>query len=98
MQQIDQFSDVPLYRQLARILQREIEADRIPRLSALPSEKQLEQEYGVSRDTVRRAMELLRSQGLAFTIPQRGTFAGSRPPRDPAGGDFLDGEADLLDS
>ena len=39
----------------------------------LPSVKQLQQEHDVGRDTVLRAIELLRGEGLVFTISRRGT-------------------------
>jgi DNA-binding GntR family transcriptional regulator len=34
----------------------------------------LQQEHGVSRGTVRRAIEILTAEGLVFTIGARGTF------------------------
>ena len=37
------------------------------------------QAYGVSRDTVRRTMALLRDEGVVFTVPHRGTYVGPRP-------------------
>ena len=39
----------------------------------------LVQAYGVSRDTVRRTMALLRDEGVVFTVPHRGTYVGPRP-------------------
>jgi len=49
------------------------------RLTALTSESSLIQAYGVSRDTVRRTMALLREEGVVFTVPHRGTYVGPRP-------------------
>jgi len=40
----------------------------------LPSVKQLQQEHDVGRDTVLRAVEILRDEGLVFTVPRRGTY------------------------
>jgi len=76
---IDQYSEVPLYKQLAAILRGQIEAGQFSRLDPLPGEATLEQQYEVSRDTVRRAIALLRDEGLVFTLPQRGTYVGPRP-------------------
>jgi len=45
----------------------------------LPSESYLQQQHGVSRGTVRRAIEMLAAEGLVFTIRARGTFVGPRP-------------------
>jgi hypothetical protein len=41
----------------------------VPPLGAL-----LQQEHDVGRDTVLRALELLREEGLVFTVPRRGTY------------------------
>jgi pimeloyl-ACP methyl ester carboxylesterase len=50
---------------------------------AAPQKRQngqvIEQTYGVSRDTVRRTMALLREEGVVFTVPHRGTYVGPRP-------------------
>jgi GntR family transcriptional regulator len=76
---IDQYADEPLYSQLAGILRRKIRSGDLDHLDPLPSETTLTQEYGVSRDTVRRAVAVLRDEGLVFTIAQRGTYVGPRP-------------------
>jgi DNA-binding GntR family transcriptional regulator len=55
-----------------------IESGELARLDPLPSESTLTQEHDVSRD-VRRAIAVLREQGLVFTIAQRGTYVGPRP-------------------
>lgn len=43
----------------------------------LPSIKQLQQEYDVGRDTVLRAIDIIRSEGLVFTVPRRGTYVSA---------------------
>lgn len=68
---------MPLYEQLAAILRARIKSGEIT--SKLPSESWLQQEHGVSRGTVRRAIEILAGEGLVFTIGARGTFVGSPP-------------------
>ncbi|MDQ2874249.1 MAG: GntR family transcriptional regulator [Actinomycetota bacterium] len=40
----------------------------------VPSETSLVQEFGVARGTVRRAIEVLRDEGLVLTVQGRGTF------------------------
>jgi GntR family transcriptional regulator len=55
-----------------------IESGKLQHLDPVPSESSLVQNYGVSRDTVRRTMALLR-EGIVFTIPHRGTYVGPRP-------------------
>jgi GntR family transcriptional regulator len=78
-ERVDKYADEPLYVQLAGILRRRIESGELARLDPLPSESTLTQEHDVSRDTVRRAIAVLREQGLVFTIAQRGTYVGPRP-------------------
>ena len=63
----------PAYRQLAAILRDQI-AEGQWRTGPLPSVKQLQQEHDVGRDTVLRAIDLLRGEGLVFTISRRGTY------------------------
>lgn len=80
---LDQYSDVPLYEQLADVIRGRIRAGKLKHLDSLPSETALEQEFGVSRDTARRAIQALRDEGLVFTVRRRGTFVGPRPdPQD----------------
>lgn len=76
---VDQFSAVPLYRQLAEIMRARIESGELARLDPLPSEATLEQDFGVGRDTVRSALAVLREEGLIFTIQARGSFVGPPP-------------------
>jgi GntR family transcriptional regulator len=65
---------IPKYYQLANILQRKIEAGEWPPRSAIPSERQLEQLYDVSRPTIRQAIESLIQLGLLYREHGRGTF------------------------
>jgi DNA-binding GntR family transcriptional regulator len=67
----------PAYRQLAAILRAQIGAGQW-RTGPLPSVKQLQQEHNVGRDTVLRALELLRAEGLVFTVPRRGTYVSPK--------------------
>ena len=78
-ERVDKYADEPLYVQLAGILRHRIESGELARLDPLPSESTLTQEHDVSRDTVRRAIAVLRDEGLVFTIAQRGTYVGPRP-------------------
>lgn len=76
---LDMYSDVPLYEQLAAMLRERIRTGQLKQLDPLPSETTLEQEFEVSRDTVRRAIQQLRDEGLVFTVRRRGTYVGPRP-------------------
>ncbi|MGC9399426.1 MAG: GntR family transcriptional regulator [Anaerolineae bacterium] len=71
---LDASSDIPLYRQLYHIFRRQIIAGTLPPGEQLPSERQLAAEHGISRHTVRQAMDLLRKEGLAYRQHGRGFF------------------------
>jgi GntR family transcriptional regulator len=72
---VDHGAPEPAYQQLSTILRTRI-AKGEWRSGPLPSVKQLQQEYGVGRDTVLRAIDILREEGLVFTVPRRGTYVG----------------------
>jgi DNA-binding GntR family transcriptional regulator len=67
----------PAYRQLAGILTERIAAGQW-RSGPLPSVKALQQEYGVGRDTVLHAIQLLRDAGLVFTVAKRGSYVSPK--------------------
>jgi GntR family transcriptional regulator len=70
---VDHGAPEPAYQQLVAILRARI-AKGEWRTGPLPSVKQLQQEYGVGRDTVLRSIEIMRQEGLVFTVPRRGTY------------------------
>jgi DNA-binding GntR family transcriptional regulator len=67
----------PAYRQLATILRTQITGGQW-RSGPLPSVKQLQEEHDVGRDTVLRAIDILREEGLVFTVPRRGTYVSPK--------------------
>ncbi|MDM0116025.1 GntR family transcriptional regulator [Variovorax sp. J22R133] len=64
----------PLYAALAGILSRDIRGGKHQPASVFPSEKELTERYGVSRQTVRQALRVLRDQGLISSHPGIGTI------------------------
>lgn len=70
---VDHGAPEPAYLQLAVILRARI-AKGEWRNGPLPSVNQLQQEHDVGRDTVLRSIEILREEGLVFTVPRRGTY------------------------
>lgn len=70
---------VPLYQRLADALLREIARGRLRPGDRLPTENELIRAHGLSRITVRQALEVLRQRGLVERFPGRGSFV-SRPP------------------
>lgn len=75
---IDFDDQQPLYVQLAEILRGRIASGEIPPRRALPSKRQLMQEYEVSARTVDSAMALLRDEGLIVTERGKGLFVTER--------------------
>jgi DNA-binding transcriptional MocR family regulator len=72
-------SMLPAYLQLAIYLRGAIIVRRLPPGSPLPSEPELSERYKVSRDTVRKAMQLLRDIGIAETRRGVGHFVTRAP-------------------
>jgi len=74
MDEVDPLGPVPVYEQIASILRRQIEAGELQQGRAIPSETTLVQRYGVARDTARRAIQVLRDEGLVVTVKGRGSY------------------------
>ena len=75
---VDPESDEYVYEQVAAILRDGIRSGKYPPGRMLPSAKSLSQEHGVSVNSVKRATELLKAEGLVRTVIGRGIFV-SRP-------------------
>jgi GntR family transcriptional regulator len=71
---IDPYNAVPKYHQLAGILRKKINDGDWPPQSPIPSERQLETLYSVSRPTIRQAIELLIHEGYLYREHGKGTF------------------------
>ncbi len=76
---VDRGSPEPAYQQLAGILRAKIAAGEWS-TGPLPSVKQLQDTYDVGRDTVLHALDVLRAEGLVFTVPRRGTYVTRNQP------------------
>ena len=70
---------VPLYHQLRNLLREYIVGGKLPPHTRLPSEGELQAQYGVSRMTVRLALNDLVKEGLIYRQAGKGTFVA--PPR-----------------
>ena len=68
----------PLYRRLQDALRRAIETTAIGPQDALPPERELASEFGVSRITVRKALDGLVTDGLLIRRQGAGTFVSGR--------------------
>lgn len=75
--QVDRKSDMPLHVQLKNILKEKIYLHNLT--DKIPSERDLMEEYSVSRSTVRQAINALVDEGVLEKIHGRGTFVSLRP-------------------
>ena len=66
--------DQPLYRQIFNFLMEGISSGRFEAGARLPSEKELCDQFKVSRITSKRAMDLLADQGYILRRPGKGSF------------------------
>ena len=73
-------SSVPLYRQLAALLRRQIEQHQLAPGERIPSEAEIGRQYSISRITVRQALAELERDGLVQRVPGKGTFVHGAGP------------------
>jgi GntR family transcriptional regulator len=71
----------PLYRMIADDLRRKIESGELPTepRGPLPTEAELQKDFGASRNTIRDAIKWLAALGLVETRPGQGTFVVENP-------------------
>lgn len=72
-------NSTPPFRRIAETLRRDILADRLQPGERLPSENELAGQHETTRTTVRKAIALLRSEGLVVSEQGRGAFVRPRP-------------------
>ena len=78
LQKLDGASTQPLYRQLQRSLRSAIEERVVEPEDALPPERDLAGDLGISRITVRKAIDGLVAEGLLVRRQGAGTFVSAR--------------------
>jgi len=76
---LDSSSPIPLYQQLQEILRLEISSKTRKAESKLPSEHELCRQFGITRPTVRQALEGLVREGLVRKHRGRGAFVTEAP-------------------
>jgi len=74
LEDLDKNGMVPLYRQLARSVEEKIQDGSFPEGSRIPSEQEWMRRFGLSRVTVRQAMEDLFQRNLIVRKQGLGTF------------------------
>ncbi|MEV1199474.1 winged helix-turn-helix domain-containing protein [Microbispora rosea] len=71
------------YLQLADILRERITSGEIPPGRRVPSQMELEQEFDISRNTIKKALDVLKREGLLETAPGRGLFVRAQDAENP---------------
>ena len=74
MTKIDPTGPVPPYKQIAEIIRQRIASGQYSKGTRIPTESEMVETWEVARTTARRAIALLRDEGLVDTVPQRGTY------------------------
>jgi GntR family transcriptional regulator len=77
--QLDRDSPVPLYYQLQEVLKEDIDAGHWQPDEILPSEAELEAQFGISRTVIRKALDVLEADGQVIRQKGRGTLVA--PPK-----------------
>ena len=71
---IDKDSATPLYLQLKWLIERQVVSGALPPHSRIPSERELSEQYRISRMTARRALLELTREGRVYSSVGKGTF------------------------
>jgi DNA-binding GntR family transcriptional regulator len=77
---MDPTADRALYRQLADLIRAQIEDGELVPGQRLPTEVDYMEHHGISRDSVRRAMAMLRGEGAIIT-ERHGSYVRDRRKR-----------------
>ena len=79
VQVIDKANPIPYYQQLADLLRREInEREEQSEIYQLASENELAERHGITRATVRHALDVLERDGWIYRAKGKGSFAAVR--------------------
>lgn len=70
----------PRYLEVVQDLRKDILSGRIRQGEKIPSENECSRLYGISRQTVRHAIDVLEQEKLVVRVRGSGTYAGSRVP------------------
>ncbi|UAL48946.1 GntR family transcriptional regulator [Sutcliffiella horikoshii] len=83
---IDKTSPIPIYYQLESYIKNQIEAGFILPGKNIPSEREYAESYGISRMTVRQAINSLVNEGLLYRKKGSGTFVSEKKIEQPLQG------------
>lgn len=71
------------YLQLADIIRARIADGEIPVGRRIPSMTEIEAEHGLARNTIKKAFDVLKAEGLVEAEPGRGLFVVKVPDTEP---------------
>ncbi|MEU5994829.1 GntR family transcriptional regulator [Spirillospora sp. NPDC047418] len=69
---------VPKYAQLAGVLRQRIESGALAPGDPIPSETALEAEFDLARGTIRKAVAMLREEGVIVTTRGKGSYVADQ--------------------
>lgn len=72
--ELDKHVPIPLYFQLKELIVEEIKSGQYPVDSLIPTEKEMSEQFDISRTTVRQAVTELVQEGWLYRIKSKGTF------------------------
>jgi DNA-binding GntR family transcriptional regulator len=73
----------PPYKQLAEFIRADIRSGKLKPGEAVPTTKQLTEEYGVAMSTAARALALLRDEAWTVSRPSKSAVVAPSQPKDP---------------
>lgn len=76
IEKINKNSVIPIYYQLLQYMKRQIKNGIWKENDVIPSERELCEQFSISRMTVRQAVDALKNEGLVYTQRGVGTFIG----------------------
>jgi len=75
--ELDKTTPYPVYRQLSEALLERIKLGKLRPDDALPEEREMSRQFGISRPTLRKSLKLLENDGYIYKIRGRGVFIAS---------------------
>ncbi len=75
---VDRDGPTPIFQQIRSQLECAIGSGELRLHQRIPSERELSVRYGVSRMTVRQALDALTQDGRLYSLPGKGTFVADR--------------------
>lgn len=80
MFQLDPFSNIPIYEQLARKIKENIIKEYLKAGDSLPSVRKMARELNVTPNTVQKAYRFLEQEKVIMTVPGKGAFIADHMP------------------